>query len=798
MSLTRIKLLLIEDSPHDVELTLLTLESSGLVIEPVVVYDHVGAQEALAQQQFDVIVCDVLLPSSSGIQVLEVAKVAAPSTPFIFLSGMFGEQQVVETMRLGAVDFVLKQNLKLLPKAIRRAVLEVNEREKRRAAEIALEEVEARARLAIEAADMGIWEVSVGSREVIWDERCRALFELPPSGTLMLSEAMGKCHPDDKATLIAKIDQALSQEMAFNLEYRICLSGDRIRWLHANGRSVFREGRCVRFSGVIQDISERRVATQELVELTHTLGERVEQRTRERDRTWELSRELLGVLRFDMTPINFNPAWESALGWSREQISSLRLWELIHPLDLDATVNETKSIASGNVSTRFVNRMRHANGDYRWLSWTIVPENGLMYAAVRDITEERAVVEELAEANRRLRDQIEEKERVEATLQQMQRLEVVGQLTAGVAHDFNNLLTVILASATFAVRDTRRGVLDKVPARLTNIIEAGERGAKLTAQLLSFSRRQRLQPCPVDLNATVQGMDSLLTKALGAKVWIERYLAADLWTASADPTQTEMIILNLAINARDAMDKGAGSLRLSTYNEVVTALPERPEDPEPGSYVVISITDSGSGMTKETLQKAFEPFFTTKDIGHGSGLGLAQVFGFAKQSGGGVKIETAVGIGTTVSVYLPKVEDISARPIALSSSANDPGDMSGSIILLVDDDHAVREATAGMLEAIGLQTVQAASGVEALAELAPHIDLVLTDYAMPGMTGGELGALVAEAHPTLPVVFITGYADTDVLGLNDFPVIQKPFNEEQLRQTLWRALKGYGKRLVTA
>jgi PAS domain S-box-containing protein len=788
MPLAKVKLLLVEDSIYDVELTLLTLEANGLQVEPVVVHDHLSAAEALGREKFDVIVCDVLLPSSSGTEVLEVAKRIVPQTPFIFLSGMFGEQQAIETMRLGAVDYVLKQNLKVLPKAIRRAVLEVREREKRQAAESALEDVEARARIAIQAAEMGVWEVNIDTLEVIWDERCRALYELPPVGNFQMGPMIDLTHPDDRDALQEKINLALSQASAFNAEYRIVLPGNRIRWLLSNGRSTFRDGRCVQFTGVIQDISERRVATQELVQLTETLGQRVEQRTRERDRTWELSRELLAVLRFDMTPIAFNPAWESALGWSREQINSLRLWELIHPLDLDATIKETQSIASGNVSTRFVNRMRHSNGDYRWLSWTIVPENGLMYAAVRDITEERAVIEELAAANKHLQEQIKERERVEATLQQMQRLEVVGQLTAGVAHDFNNLLTVILTSATFASRDIERGKLDKIPTRLKHISEAGERGARLTAQLLSFSRRQRLQPCPVDLNTTIQDMQGLLSKALGANIWVDLSLSPGLWTASADPTQTEMIILNLAINARDAMASTAGSLKLRTHNEMVKVPAVRPEDPEPGRYVVFTISDTGCGMDEETLKKAYEPFFTTKAVGQGAGLGLAQVFGFAKQSGGGVRIETELNVGTTVSVYLPKIDGLSTPLTQAVSPARDARNMGTRTVLLVDDDPVVRDLTATMLESFGLMVLQASSGIDALSKLSPAVELLITDYAMPNMTGGELAALVSKAQPGIPIVFITGYADTDVLGLDNSTVVQKPFTEQQLQEKIWLAM----------
>lgn len=793
MPLKELKLLLIEDSPQDAELTLLSLEASGIKVDSTLVHNHQGAAEALTQQVFDVVLCDFLLPGSSGAEVLKISQQLAPETPFIFLSGIFGEQQAVEMMRLGAVDYVLKQNFKMLPKAVRRAVSEVRERTQRRAAETALQDVEVRARLAIEAAMMGVWEFQPATGRMLWDERCNALYEILPNTPVDLPFLLDRCHPDDRALLESKIHAAMAREADYQIEYRALMPSGRSRWLFSSGRSVFKNGICVRFIGVMQDISERRQETKELVELNQVLGARIEQRTRERDRTWELSRELLAVMQVDMTPISFNPAWEATLGWSNEQISQMRLWELIHPADFETTLHEMRSIAQGNISTRFVNRMKHQSGDYRWLSWTIVPEDGLMYAAVRDITEERAVIDELAAANQRLRAQISERERIEADLQQMQRLEVVGQLTAGVAHDFNNLLTVILTSTTFAIRDIERGTLDKTANRLQNVKDAGERGAKLTAQLLSFSRRQRLQPTAISLNDTIRGMGTLLARALGGSIWIETELATDLWYAMGDPTQTEMIILNLAINARDAMAMG-GSLCFSTFNAEVTQPAIRPEDPEPGKYVVLAIRDSGSGMSPETLQRAFEPFYTTKDVGKGSGLGLAQVFGFAKQSGGGVMIESQLGVGTKVMVYLPSVDKPEILPDELALNTDQPQTEGSRTILLVDDDPEVRAVTLQMLESIGYNVRQAKNGVEALTMISDTIDLVLTDFAMPGMTGGELASLIHEKHPAMPVLFVTGYADTDVLGLEGSSVVQKPFNESDLRNKLHQVLSSATRR----
>ncbi|MFY1668326.1 response regulator [Pseudomonas sp. Pseu.R1] len=792
MPIPLLKLLLVEDSPHDAELTLLTLESSGLKIDATLVYNHQEVERELSARRFDLILSDYLLPGSSGPEVLENALRLAPQTPFIFLSGIFGEQHAVEMMRMGAIDYVLKQNLKMLPKAVTRAVLEVQEREKRQRAEQTLKETEIRAHLAIEAADMGVWNYDPRSEILLWDERCKTLYGVPADAHVSLPFMFSRCHPDDRDLLQAKVMAALTADTGFQIEHRIMVEGDEERWVFSNGRSLFENGLCVRFTGVMQDISERKQATQGLQQLNEILSERVVQRTRERDRTWELSRELLGVLRFDLTPVALNPAWEATLGWARSDFNGQFLGELIHLDDLEATLRETASVANGNVTTRFVNRMRHAEGGYRWLSWTIVPDEGVMYAAVRDITSERTVMDELAATNKRLRDQIRERERVEAALQQMQRLEVVGQLTAGVAHDFNNLLTVILTSANFLARDLEKGVFAKSPQRLENIRSAGERGAKLTSQLLSFSRRQRLEPVALNLNDTIGGMRELLARALGGSVWVETDLADDLWSALVDPTQTEMIILNLAINARDAMAQG-GQLRLSTWNEMVYHLPQRPEDPDPGAYVVLSVSDTGCGMSEEVLAKAFEPFFTTKAVGKGSGLGLAQVFGFAKQSGGGVRIETAEDVGTTIKVFLPSIAGTAQSVTnALDTPGHADADDQHRTILLVDDDPAVRSVTSMTLSSLGYCVVEAENGADALRKIDSSIELVLTDFAMPNMTGAELAELVRQDHPGVPVMFITGFADIDILDVDQQLIVQKPYKEEELARKLANALAKTG------
>lgn len=394
---------------------------------------------------------------------------------------------------------------------------------------------------------------------------------------------------------------------------------------------------------------------------------------------------------------------------------------------------------------------------------------------------------EIEAANRQLVAQFEEHERVESTLRQMQRLEAVGQLTSGVAHDFNNLLTVVLGNLRFVDKGLTDVADARLKQRLSHIRLAAERGAKLTSQLLAFSRRQRLEAKPINLNDALANMRDLLQSALGGSVAISTIFGPGLWYALIDPTQIELIVLNLVINARDAIAVG-GSITLETANATVGS-PEKPEEPPPGEYVVISVTDTGSGMTKEVLAKAFEPFFTTKEIGRGSGLGLSQVLGFAKQSGGGMRIETRMGEGTSVKVYLPRTT-IDVAEASTVSVAPIRRHHKGAVILLVDDDSAVREVTASMLRELGYVILEVGSGGAALDLLSgANVDLVVLDFAMPGMNGMEVAKQVHSRFPNLPVLFITGFADQSALGnVGDAEIIKKPFLSDELANKVHAAL----------
>ncbi|MGE5166951.1 MAG: response regulator [Sphingobacteriales bacterium] len=395
---------------------------------------------------------------------------------------------------------------------------------------------------------------------------------------------------------------------------------------------------------------------------------------------------------------------------------------------------------------------------------------------------------EIEATNRQLLSQIEERERIESTLRQMQRLEAVGQLTSGVAHDFNNLLTVVLGNLGFVEKDLGSALDLRVKQRLSHMRLAAERGAKLTGQLLAFARRQRLVPKPVDLSDTLTNMHDLLQSTLGNSVQIKTSFKADLWRALVDPNQIELAVLNLAINARDASQVG-DTITLETANATV-GLPENEHEPPAGEYVVVSVTDTGTGMTKEVLAKAFEPFYTTKDIGKGSGLGLSQVLGFAKQSGGGMRIESRVGEGTSVKIYLPRARQIDV-PVPSEPIGVPQRRPKGAVILLVDDDSAVREVTASILRDLGHVVIEVGSGGGALDLLDQNaqIDLVILDFAMPGMNGMEVARQMRTKVPSRPVIFVTGYADTSALGdIGDNQIVRKPFIGNDLADKVQFAL----------
>jgi signal transduction histidine kinase/ActR/RegA family two-component response regulator len=397
---------------------------------------------------------------------------------------------------------------------------------------------------------------------------------------------------------------------------------------------------------------------------------------------------------------------------------------------------------------------------------------------------------ELRALNETLEHRVQERTRelheTHESLLQAQKLEAVGRLTGGIAHDFNNLLTAVQGNLELIARRTED---PRLAPLIANARQASERGARLTQQLLAFSRRQRLEPQPTDINGAIDAAARLLRSTLGGVLQIEVQPTPDLWAAMADATQLELILLNLAINAKDAMvETEGGAIAIKAANIELAAPPTRPESPPPGRYVAISVIDNGSGMPPEVLDRVFEPFFTTKEIGRGSGLGLPQVLGVVKQLGGGVEIVTAPGEGATVTIFLPKAE---SAVVAEEVSPTAPVALKGVRILLVDDDPDVRGVAAAMLADLGCRVTQAAGGQAALDVLGvgTEFDLALLDYAMPGLNGGETAQRIAARWPDLPVLLMSGFADAEALAAAwSGPMLHKPFGAGVLSAQVAAAL----------
>jgi PAS domain S-box-containing protein len=377
----------------------------------------------------------------------------------------------------------------------------------------------------------------------------------------------------------------------------------------------------------------------------------------------------------------------------------------------------------------------------------------------------------------------------ETELLRAQRMDAVGQLTAGVAHDFNNLLMSVMGNLEML---EARLTMDERTARfLTAAREGAERGSRLTAQLLAFSRSQRMAPEPTDLNQVIRTMGPLLQSTIGATVRIRTVLADDLWLALVDVSQVELVLLNLVINARDATALG-GTITVETAN-IALGPPSRLEDPPAGDYVLVAVTDTGTGIQPELLHQVFEPFFTTKPVGKGSGLGLSQALGVAQQLGGGVRIESELGQGTTVRLYLPRTgAEASGSVATIATEVPDTagvGDRHRAVIMLVDDDEDVRGVTGALLKDQGHEVIEARTGEAALLGLErvrDRLELMIIDFAMPDMNGLELSRLAQRSVPGLPILFITGLATAAKLATDNpsIEVLQKPFSGKELQLTV--------------
>jgi PAS domain S-box-containing protein len=491
------------------------------------------------------------------------------------------------------------------------------------------------------------------------------------------------------------------------------------------------------------------------------------ERTQARGRTWQVSPDLMGALNSRGYFETSNPAWKTTLGWTEEEVARMSIWELLHPDDVERTRLGFNLTQQGQPAIRFPNRYRCKDGGYRWISWVGVPEEGMVYCAGRDITEEKKAEEQLQRAQEELR--------------QAQKMEAVGQLTGGLAHDFNNLLAAIGGSIEVVGALVKRGRVGEIDRYLTAAQNSTRRAAALTQRLLAFSRRQTLDPKATDVNRLVGGMEDLIRRTVGPAVELEVVGAGGLWLTRIDPSQLESSLLNLCINARDAMAPHGGRLTIETANRWLDERAARDRDLPPGQYISLCVTDTGTGMTQEVMDRAFDPFFTTKPLGEGTGLGLSMVYGFARQSGGQIRIYSEIGKGTTMCLYLPRHLGALEEPDPIEMAAP-AATGHGETVLVVDDEPTVRMLIKDVLLENGYLPLEAEDGPSALKllESGVRIDLLITDVGLPGgVNGRQLADAARVVRKNLRVLFITGYAENAVVGNGHLApgmeVLTKPF-----------------------
>ncbi|WP_443749913.1 PAS domain S-box protein [Asticcacaulis solisilvae] len=639
----------------------------------------------------------------------------------------------------------------------------------RRAGEMALRDSEAQLRALAETLPALVFITDAQGNNVYTSGRYQDFTGLP-SEALLGDGWMAALHPEDRERAARVWEASWRTGAPYQTEYRFRRSDGTFRWHAVRGAPVYDGAKIIRWVGACTDIHAHKLAEAELHTANTRLESEVEQRTRERNRMFELSNDLFAVVGFDAMLKTINPAWSRLLGYDEDELMAQPVLDLVHPEDLDRSIETLALLSAGGIVQHYEERLRRADGSYARIAWAAVPGDGVVYAVGRDVTQERVR---------------------EDALRQAQKMEAVGQLTGGIAHDFNNLLGAVLGS--FDLIRRRPDDVERVRRFAESGMQAAERGTRLTGQLLAFSRAQRIENKLLHVASVVHGMRDMLARALGPMIRLGFELDTGSVPVLSDPTQLEMAVLNLAINSRDAMPDG-GTLIIATAVRHIRHDPELKR----GDYVELTVTDTGAGMTPDVAVRALDPFFTTKGVGKGTGLGLSQVYGIARQAGGTVRIESAPGTGTTVRVFLPRAEGEVTDGDTTASDVLAPAPASLSV-LVVDDDPDLRHTLTGALDVLGFEPWEAAdgpSGLEVLKTRRP--DVLLVDFAMPGMNGAEVALAARALYPDLPILFASGYADTAaierVLG-EDATVLRKPFRIDELQGALTGVLRSASREL---
>ncbi|MBY0301668.1 MULTISPECIES: ATP-binding protein [Sphingomonas] len=693
------------------------------------------------------------------------------------------------------------------------------------------------ARRQADATSVGRWDWDIVADRVTSDAGFAALYGVPADVAAMgapLAEFFGGIHPDDRDRVRAAIGAAIASGGVFEQEYRVVGEGGRSRWLAAQGRvECDNAGRAVRFPGVSFDIDARKRGELRLAAIVE-LGDRLREPGDPGDlalaaaevlgRALEVSRAGYGIVDPIAETITTERAF-CATGIAPlppilrfrdygSYIEDLKRGVTVAIEDVreDARTRDTAEGLRELAAMSFINMPITERGGFVALLYLnhAVPRpwlsDELMFVRevaerTRDAVERRRAELELAALNARLEQAVESRTAelmvAEAQLRQAHKMEAVGQLTGGLAHDFNNLLTGISGALEMIQVRVAQGRVGELDRYVSAAQSATRRAAALTHRLLAFSRRQTLDPKPTDVNRLIQGMEELIRRTVGPAISLEVVGAAGLWPALVDPNQLENALLNLCLNARDAMPDG-GRITIETANKWMDERAAAARDLPAGQYLSLCVTDTGTGMSAEVQARAFDPFYTTKPLGEGTGLGLSMIYGFARQSGGQVRIYSEPGQGTTLCIYLPRHYGAAAADDAAVRAVEDaPVARDGATVMVVDDEPTIRMLAIEILSELGYTMLEAGDGASALrllhAGARPH--LLVTDVGLPGdMNGRQVADAALALIPGLKVLFITGYAENAVIGNGqlapNMALVTKPFAMEALSAKVRALLAG--------
>ena len=763
---TLARILIVEDVATDADLIEREIRRAGIGCATRRVDTEDAVREALRSFAPDLVLTDHSMPRLSARDTLRLVHQETPDTPVIIVTGSLNEEIAAEYIKAGATDYVVKHHLERLGPAVQRALDLRRAREEQAQAEEARRQGEERFRALIEHGADAIALLGADGALLFLSHSAEKLFGFTPR-ELVGRSAFELLHPDDVPGLQGLLADLVGRPGApVTIEVRL-LHRDA-SWRAVEAVLVNRLGEPAVGAVVVnfRDVSERKQAEQALRDSEEQYRSLVQG-----------VRDVIFALSPDGIIASLNPAFETITGSPRSAWLGKPFDGLVHAEDLPLALELLGRVVRGEPRPTAQFRIHTSKGDYRVVE----------FSATAQLRDDRLI------GILGIGRDVTERVQLEQQLRQAQKMEAVGRLAGGIAHDFNNILTAITGYADLLLED----LAAKDPRRqdAEEIRKASDRAAGLTRQLLAFSRQQVLQPRVVDLNALVSELEKMLRRLLGEDVTLATALAPTLGRVRTDPGQLEQVIMNLAVNARDAMPTG-GRLTIETADvEFDAAFAGDHYPAQPGEYVMLAVTDTGSGMDAETQVHLFEPFFTTKEKGKGTGLGLATVYGIVKQSGGFIWVYSELGVGSTFKIYLPRVEAAAEPPSSRAAPA--PVARGTETVLVAEDEAPVRAVARQTLERYGYRVLEAPSA-EAALDVAQRysgpIHLLLTDVIMPGLSGRDLAVRLATLRPETRVIYMSGYTDDAITrhGVLEpgFVFVQKPFTPDRLARAVREVLDG--------